>query len=115
MNGISRFLTTHWLAALLLAAAIVLGLLLLVRRRRGAAPSLRVLAGGLALAGLGGLVPSAAWQLGLAATALTLLLVLLLVLLLTSWWSERVGYGIAAVLAFGAGGYLAAVLGAWLA
>jgi uncharacterized membrane protein len=113
MNPLSRFLTTHWFAGLLLAAAVVLGLLLL-RRRRGAAAALGLAAAGLALAGLGGLVPSAAWQLGIAAGAVVLLLMLLSMLLLTGWWSERLGYLVAVLLAFGAGGYLAAVLGAGL-
>jgi Mg-chelatase subunit ChlD len=114
MNSLSDFLTAHWCPALLLGIALAaLAVLGLLRRRkvRGFMPLL-VLSIALAVASIGGLALSPRWGWWLFVSAGAVFVGLFVILALTGAWRPSLGWGVAILAVFGAGGLWLNVAGA---
>src|SRR5262245_41484851 len=106
MNPLPDFLAAHWCPSLLLGVALtVLTVLPLLRHRkaRGTAPLL-VLSSALAVASIGGLALPPRWGWWVLVGALAIFVCLFLLLALTGAWRPSLGYGVAVLALFGAGG-----------
>src|SRR4051794_8847009 len=106
MPPLPEILTQHWLAAELLAAALVAACLGLWSRRW------LLVAGGLGLLGVGGLLlPGSGWAIVLAALGGLLLLGLLLLLFFTGDWWAAASLGALGIALVGLGGWSLDALG----
>jgi uncharacterized membrane protein len=119
MNPLLAFATAHWFAILLLVVALVPAAFALRSWLRGSLSLGWLLpAGGLALAGIGGLLDGAGaawlhpwWGFWVACAAVGTFFVMFAVLILTSAWWRPLAYAAAGLLAFGLGAFAAGPVG----